>query len=251
MTLRTRFQGMYQSSWRFLVIAARSNLSHAAGQTYRLVSRYARFRETDQDKYVTYLIMTDLYKCHLAGPLLGTILAASAAVETFLRMAMRAFLEKDRPKQQQARGPSPQILKKLEEFDGCTLLDKLDHVSQALLQRNCQDTLRNEFKALVNFRNECFHSDAILRRQNGEDQTTKRGWPKHVSPKKPLEYPFLWASNRPLSLAHALRVVRLHDDIVKELVGDPIPQYLDEFFEFDGVGLRLDLIEAYLRKPVT
>jgi hypothetical protein len=71
------------------------------------------------------------------------------------------------------------------------------------------------FKDLVGFRNNCFHGDPVVILSTGGDQTTKREVVREVY--YPKQYPLLWHGNRPLSLSNALRAVRLHDAIVRDL----------------------------------
>lgn len=250
--VRAYFRGTYQSSWGFLVWAARSNLIHAAVETSRLTDIYYRAAQRGQRPAETLVVMNYNYSSQLAGPLLGTIFAASGAVEAFLRMSARAFLEKDLTKKQRGRGPSNEVLQKLAEFDEQSFLTKLDHLYKALLNRQCHNALRQEFKHLVDFRNDCFHADPVLRLKTGDDQTTKRGTPHPVPLSRgiPPEYPLLWASNRPLSLIHALRAARVHDGIVRELLGEPTLGYLRGALEI-GDESRMHFIEDMLPRPVS
>jgi hypothetical protein len=82
-----------------------------------------------------------------------------------------------------------------------------------------------EFKHLMTFRNNCFHADPVVILATGDDETTRRDHILPVSPSRgePPEYPLLWASSRPLSLSHAVRAIRLHDTIVRELYVDGSP----------------------------
>jgi len=192
------------------------------------------------------------YSSQLAGPLLGTILSASAALEVFLRLTMRDFIEKDLPKRRRARGTSGEVLQKLTEFDELTVLDKLDCLYKALRNTQRENGLRKEFKYLVDFRNTCFHADPVLRLATGGDETTKRGKRRPVPLKRgmPPEYPLLWASNRPLTLTHALRATGVHDSIVRELLGESTLGRLRNILEV-GDDLRMHLIEGFLPKPIS
>ena len=62
---------------------------------------------------------------------------------------------------------------------------------------------------------------------------TKKGKVDIVSYERGVypEYPLIWASNRPLSLTHSLRAVRVHDRIVKDLLSEPYLSYLLESLE--------------------
>lgn len=250
--VREYFQGTYQSSWNFLVWAARSNLIHAAVETSRLADIYYRAERRDQRRAETLVAMNYNYSSRLAGPLLGTILSASGALESFPRMATRAFLEKDLAKQRRGRGASNEVLQKLAEFDELSVLAKLDSLYKALLNRQSHDALREEFKHLVDFRNDCFHADPVLRLKTGDDETTKRGRRRPVPFSRgiPPEYPLLWASNRPLSLNHALRAARVHDGIVRELLGEPTLGYLHSILEI-GDDSQMHFIEGMLPKQIS
>jgi len=151
--VRDYFQGTYQSSWKFLVWAARSNLIHSAVETSRLADIYHRAAERGQRPAETLVAMNLNYSLRLAGPLIGTILCSSGALETSLRSAMRAFLEEDLTKLQRGHGPSNKVLQKLDEFDKKSALEKLDSLYKDLLNRHCHAALRKEFKHLAGFRN--------------------------------------------------------------------------------------------------
>jgi hypothetical protein len=250
--VREHFQGTYQSPWNFLVWAARSNLIHAAVETSRLMDIYSRAVERGQRPAETLVVTNYNYSSQLAGPLLGTILAASGALEALLRMAMRAFLEKDLPKERRAEGTPEEALQSLAEFDALTALAKLDYLYMSLLNRQCQDAPRAEFKHLAEFRNNCFHADPVLRLGTGGDETTKGGKRRPVPLRRgtPPEYPLLWAGNRPLSLTHALRAIGVHDSIVRELLGEPIFGHLRNILEV-GDDSRMHLIEGFLPKPIS
>ena len=59
------------------------------------------------------------------------------------------------------------------------------------------------------------------------------------------EYPLIWASNRPLSLTHSLRAIRVHDRIVKDLLIEPDLSYLLESLETNENEWKdFDLIES-------
>jgi hypothetical protein len=227
-------------------------LIHAAIETSRLADIYYRAAQRGQRPAETLVVMNYNYSSQLAGPLLGTILSASGALETFLRMATRAFLEKDLTKQQRGRGPSNDVLQKLAEFDELSVLAKLDFLYKALLSRQCHSARRQEFKHLVDFRNGCLHADPVLRLKTGDNETTKRGRRRPVPFSRgiPPEYPLLWASNRPLSLNHALRAARVHGGIVRELLGEPTLGYLRDILEI-GDDSQMPFIEYMLPKPVS
>ncbi len=250
--VREYFHGTYQSSWNFLVWAARSNLIHAAVETARLSDIYSRAVERGQGPAETLVVMNFNYSSQLAGPLLGTILSSSAALEAFFRMAMPAFLGKDLSKQRRGRGTSNEVLPKLAEFDELSLLAKLDSLYRALLNRRCHDAFREEVKHLVAFRNDCFHADPVLRLKAGDDETIKRGRRRPVPFSRgiPPEYPLLWAGNRPLSLNHALRAARVHDGIVRELLAEPTLGYLRSVLEI-GDDSQMHFIEGVLPKAVS
>ncbi len=216
------FEGTYKSNWYFLIQAARSNLLVAAIETQKLKGIYERAVARRQRPAETWFVMDLNYKLALAGPLLGTILSASAAIEVFLRMCMRACFEKDTPQRRRGLGTSRMVSAKLAEFDKLSAVKKLKCAYRKLLDRTCPSRLGEEFKHLVTFRNNCFHADPVVILSTGDDETTRRDRILPVSPLQgePPDYPFLWASNRPLSLSHALRAIRLHDAIVRELFVD-------------------------------
>ena len=63
-----------------------------------------------------------------------------------------------------------------------------------------------------------------------------------------LNIPLFWASNRPLSLTHCLRAIRVHDRIVKDLLSEPDLSYLFESLETNETEWKdLDLIESVNR----
>ena len=247
--LRDHFQGTYQSSWPFLVRAARSNLIHAAVSTSKLVKQYRVAVSQNQRPAEMKFVLNFNYDMLLAGPLLGTILTVAASLEAFLRSGMRAFMEKDLPKHERSRGTGEDALKALGEFDTLTATAKLDHLANLLLSRRCANSLRDEFGYLMDFRNDCFHADAVLRLRSGGDETTKRGQRRRVPLSKgmPPEYPLLWASNRPLSLTHALRAARTHDAVVRDLLWEPTLRYLRAAFDVPEDGAQsIGLIEQLL-----
>src|SRR5262245_50296315 len=94
--IRARFLGTYKSNWNVLKDAARGNLVRAGEVTAILVRNYRRAVAVGQRPAETRLLMYMNYSSGLAGPLLGTILTTSAAIESFLRLAMRAWHERDR-----------------------------------------------------------------------------------------------------------------------------------------------------------
>lgn len=250
--VREYLQETYQSSWNFLVWAARSNLIHAAVETSRLTDIFFRAVKRDQRPAETLLVMNYNYSIQLAGPLLGTILSASGALEAFLRMATRAFFERDLTKQQRGGGTSNELLQELAEFDEKSVLDKLDFLYDKALHRQCDEALRGEFKYLVEFRNDCFHADPVLRLQTGDDETTKRGRrrPVPLSRGTPPQYPLLWASTRPLSLNHALRAARVHDGIVRELLSESSLGCLRNILQV-GDDSQMHFIEGVLPKQIS
>lgn len=216
------FGGTYKSNWYFLTQATRSNLIQAATNTSKLVDIYERATSRNQRRAETLLVMNLNYSTHLAGPLLGTALSASAALEVFLRMSMRAFLEQKIPKQERGKGTSGMVAKKLAEFDELNAVPKLDQAYKTLLQRQVPQETNDEFRDLATFRNNCFHGDPVVILSTGRDQTTRGKRIREVAFRK--GYPFLWHGNRPLSLSHALRAVRLHDAIVRDLFVNRSPK---------------------------
>ena len=200
------FGGTYKSNWYFLIQAARSNLIQAATNTSKLVDIYKRATSRNQRRAETLLVMNLNYSTNLAGPLLGTVLTVSAALEVFLRMSMRAFWEQDIPKQVRGKGTASMVAKKLAEFDKKQAVPKLEQAYQTLLGRQVPQAVLRGFKGLVGFRNNCFHGDPVVILSTGGDQTTRREVVREVY--SPNQYPLLWHGNRPLSLSHALRAVR-------------------------------------------
>ena len=91
------FEGTYKSNWYFLIQATRSNLIQAATNTSKLIDLYKRATSQKPRRAETLLAMNRNYSMLLAGPLLGSILSSSAALEVFLRMCVRAFLEQNTP----------------------------------------------------------------------------------------------------------------------------------------------------------
>src|SRR5262245_23240993 len=87
------FAGTYKSNWYFLRNAAKANLLEAASATARLVENYHGAVAQQQRPAEMWLLMCLNYSYSLSGPLVGTILATSAAVEAFLRLFMRAVFE--------------------------------------------------------------------------------------------------------------------------------------------------------------
>jgi len=213
--LVSQFGGTYKSNWYFLIQAARSNLIQAAINTSKLIDIYERVNSRNQQRAETLLVMNLHYAINLAGPLLGTVLSVSAALEGFLRMSMRAFWEQNIPKQVRAKGTSTVLAKKLAEFDRKQAVPKLEQAYQTLLGQPMSRFVEKGFKDLVGFRNNCFHSDPVLILSTGGDQMTRGEVVREVY--SPKHYPLLWHGNRPLSLSHALRAVRLHDAVVRDL----------------------------------
>ncbi len=248
----TFLQGRYQSPWNFLVAAARSNLIHAADETKRLIQIYRRATERGQRSAETLFIMDLNYSTRLAGPLIGSILSSSAALETFFRLAMRAFVERDLSKRRRVRRMSNEALKKLAEFDKFYAVAKIDYLYKTILRYQCQATVMKEYKHLVDFRNRSFHSDpAVFLGESGYG-ITKGGYQFKLrrSRGEPPEYPLHWESNRPLSLSFALRAVRLHDVIVQELLDGRAQEYLHEALEFSQLSLIQGLLPKWM-KPET
>lgn len=209
------FEGTYKSNWYFLIQATRSSLIQAATNTSKLVDIYERAVSRKQRRVETLLVMNLNYPTHLAGPLLGTVLSASAALETFLRMSMRAFLEQNIPKRERGKGTSSMVAKKLAEFDELNAPSKLEQAYRTLLRRQVPQETIDDFRDLATFRNNCFHGDPVVILSTGRDQTTRGKRIREVAFRK--RYPFLWDGNRPLSLSHALQAVRLHDAVVRDL----------------------------------
>lgn len=209
------FVGTYKSNWYFLVQATRSNLIQAATNTSKLVDIYERATSRKQRRAETLLVMNRNYSTHLAGPLLGTVLQASAALEGFLRMSMRVFWEQSIPKQHRGKGTSVVVAKKLAEFDKKQAVPKLEQAYQTLLGRQVPQVIVKGFRGLVGFRNNCFHGDPVVILSTGGDQTTRGEDTREV--RTPNLYPLLWDGNRPLFLSHALRAARLHDAVVRDL----------------------------------
>ena len=65
--VREYLQGTYQSSWNFLVQAARSNLIHTAVEASRLTDISIRAVKRDQRPAETLLVMNYNYSSQLAG----------------------------------------------------------------------------------------------------------------------------------------------------------------------------------------
>lgn len=241
------FQGAYQSPWRFLVMSSRSNLIHAINWTSKLFEQYQEEMENETKPGEIYHTITTAYQIYLAGPLLAAVILTAAAIENLFRLSMRSFYERDLNKEIRGDGTKGWISKKMHEFDELKSFEKLDCLYKNLLNRECSKGSQGEFLCLFRFRNEIFHSDPILRRTDGLDETTKYGKAKIVSYKKGVdpEYPLIWASNRPLSLTNALRAIRVHDRIVKDLFSEPDLSYLLEFLETNENEWKdLDLIES-------
>lgn len=242
------FEGTYKSNWYFLATAASSNLFNAATNTSKLIDIYERATSRKQRPAETVLVMNLNYSMHLSGAVLGTILSASAALEVFLRMCMRAFFEQNAPKRVRGRGTSLEVLKKLQNFDAKLSFRRLEDAYQSLLGRPVPGRIVKSFKALVRFRNDCFHGDPIVILSTGRDQTTKRS--RIIEPLDVKQYPYLWDSNRPLSLSHALRAVTIHDAIVQDLFVNPSSR-LKLYSELHDDHSELNLIENRLPKSLS
>ena len=241
------FRGSYQSPWRFLVMSSRSNLIHAIDLTSKLFEEYQEKIRNETKPGEIYHTITTAYQIFLAGPLLAAIILATAAIENLFRLSMRSFYERKLSKEIRGHGTKGWIAKKLREFDDLNTFKKRDYLYGTLLNRECSKDLRDEFKFLFRFRNECFHSDPILRRTDGRDETTKYGKAKIVSNEKEInpEYPLIWASNRPLSLTDSIRAIRVHDRIVKDLLSETDLSYLLESLDTDEDEWKtFDIIES-------
>ena len=244
------FQGSYQSPWRFLVMSSRSNLIHSIDWTLKLFEQYRNKIKNEIKPGEIYTTITTAYQRSLAGPLLGTIVLAAAAIENLFRLSIRSFFEGKMSKDTRGRGTQNWLSKEMDQFDGLSVFKKRDYLYRSLLNRKCTKELEEEFAFLFRFRNECFHSDPILRRFDGLDETTKKGKVGVVSYERGVypEYPLIWASNRPLSLTHSLRAIRVHDRIVKDLLIEPDLSYLLESLETNENEWKdLDLIESVNR----
>ena len=73
-------------------------------------------KEEEAQRGELYHTVTTSYQRFLAGPVLGTIIAGTGAVETFLRYCMRAFLERDLTNVERACGPTDEILNEVSEY---------------------------------------------------------------------------------------------------------------------------------------
>ena len=169
------FQGSYQSPWRFLVMSSRSNLIHSIDWTLKLFEQYRNDIENEIKPGEIYHTITTAYQRFLAGPLLGTIVLAAAAIENLFRLSIRSFFEGKMSEDTRGRGTQNWLSNKMDQFDGLSVFKKRDYLYRSLLNRKCTKELEEEFAFLFRFRNECFHSDPILRRFDGLDETTKRG----------------------------------------------------------------------------
>ena len=255
------WQGTYQSHWRFLVMSSRSNLIHAIDYTSKLFEEYQEKIRNETKSGEIYHTTTTAYQIFLAGPLLAAIILAAAAIENLFRLSMRSFYERKRSKEIRGYGTKGWIAKKMREFDELNTFKKRDYLYETLLNRECSKDLRDEFKFLFKFRNECFHSDPILRRTDGLDETTKYGKAKIVSYENGTdpEYPLIWASNRPLSLTHSIRAIRVHDRIVKDLLSETDLSYLlesldtdeDEWKDFDIIESEYYFYQAFSKEGLT
>ncbi|MGA2261700.1 MAG: hypothetical protein ABSH28_09715 [Acidobacteriota bacterium] len=220
--LEDSWKGSIQSSWFFLVAAGQSNLHLAEVQTENLVKLHEDFVRQKKRPAESYCLMNWNYSKFLAGPVFGAILCSSAATEAFLRIVARAYLEKDVPKRQRARGPSNEVMKRLaksEDMPVCAappIQARIDWIYREVVKNVCPDDLREELKHLNEFRNSCMHAEPVLRLESGGDETTKkkRGKSLPITRAALREYPILWISSRPLGLKHALRAAEVHDRIV-------------------------------------
>lgn len=266
-TVKEFYQGSYQSSWMFLIHAARANLSLCQRITSKLIEGYRQAVKKKQRPAEACSIIDAFYSLELSGPLLGSILATSAAIDAFLRIGKRAFLEKDLSAKERAEGVQPGVQEKLTQFDKLSSAQRLGQLYQDRLGKQdkdklWKDELWKEFKYLVKFRNENLHADPAVRMESGEDQTVKGGKALQISLGEG-EYPFLWASTRPLSLTHAVRAAKVHDTIVQDLL-EQSPRVRDlldvseattshlimtpaKREKLETVGLTWDLVDEKLR----
>jgi hypothetical protein len=246
--IRQYLEGTYQSNWYFLVCAIRSNLIHAAINTQKLINVYERAKSRNQRQAETWFIINFDYSLFLSGPLLGTILFTGAALEAFLRMCMRAFWEQNTSQQRRGKGTSNDLLIKLADFDKKEAFKKLDHAYKTLLKKEVPTEYSVSFKELMAFRNNCFHSDPILIKSGLFRQKTRGGHIADVTSSN--HYPYLWESNRPLSITHSLRAVRLHDAIVSDLFVRRSPRLKmhSDLHDENPVG---NLIETGLPKNIS
>jgi hypothetical protein len=228
--MRARLLGTYKSNWNFLKDAVRGNLVRAGEATAMLVRNYQCAVAGGQRPAETWLVMSRSYSFELAGPLLGTILITSAAIEAFLRLAMRAWHERDRSRGDRAAGTSRRVELALREFDRLLAPKRLAEAYKAITRGACPSGVQSEFNHLCAFRNECFHADPVLITRTGREETTKKGHVRpHLRSGEAPQYPLLWNGLFPLALSHAIRAVALHDAIVGDLFlrqdrvrGDPI-----------------------------
>jgi hypothetical protein len=242
------FEGTYKSNWYFLLQATRSSLIQAANNTSKLIDVYERARSRKQNHAETLVVLNLNYSTYLAGPLLGTILFACAALEACFRMIMRAVLEQKVGKKERAKGTSVGVVKKLGEFDALSAIPKLTAIYQTLTGRRVPSAVLEEFKQLVHFRNNCFHGDPVVILSRGLDQTTKQY--KSLAPRAGNYYPFLWDGNRPLSLSHGLRAIRVHDCIVHDLLLNRAAEF-HTFSDLHDISAKNNLIEAKLPKALS
>jgi len=214
--VRKYLEGQYDSNWYFLIHAIRSNLLHAGKVTYKLIKIQEQTKTNDQRRVETLFTINMHYSYFLSGPLLGTILFTSAALEVFLRMCMRAFWEQESPPKKRGRGVQDDLLKKIDEFDKLAANQKLKRAYESLLEEEVPTEINEGFKSLIAFRNNCYHSDPILIKSTGTHEETRGRHKREVTYRG--DYPFLWSGNRPLAFRHALQAIRLHDAIVKDLL---------------------------------
>jgi hypothetical protein len=246
--LLEQFEGTYKSNWYFLATAAASNLFTAANSTSKLIDIYERAKSQKQRPAETVFFMNLNYSFYLSGPVLGTILSTSAALEAFLRMCMRAHFEQNVPKPVRGRGTSAELLHKLQKFDAQPSMGKLEYAYRFVLERQVPKQIKKRFSALGKFRNDCFHGDPIVILTTGSDQTTRGD--RIIEPFDLKRYPYLWNSNRPLSLSHAVRTVRVHDAIVRDLFLNPSSRLKLNSELHDGRS-ELNLIESQLPKSLS
>jgi hypothetical protein len=159
---------------------------------------------------------------------------------------MRAFLEQKTHQRERGKGTPPHVAKRLAAFDAMSAVRRLAQAYQTLIGRRVQQTIVGAYKDLMQFRNNCVHGDPVVILSSGTDQTT---WGENiVEPRSGNPYPFLWESNRPLSLSHALQAVRVYDGIVHDLLVNTSTK-LQTYSDLHDERPEGNLVEARLPKP--
>lgn len=238
-------EGTYRSNWHVLKLATYSTALTASVATQRTLEVVSRIRIRGTQNAEAGLLLNLNYGISMLGPSLGTVILASFAVESFVRLGYAVALERSasRKKIERATGFRDDLAALLSEFDGLSASQRVRRMFiVAKIPRDGE--IEKKLNDLIGFRNDVAHDSPALHTRHGDMLSMpSRG---KVQKKKPRFgiYESLAIEERPVRPKHVRAAIMAHDDLVRHaLQKSALQQWSDTVRKINpGWGMRIQEI---------